>query len=460
MKKYESFDLIIIGGGTAGVEVAFESTKLKKKTALIEPNFIGGICLNTGCIPTKTLLFSSHLYSEIRRAHDFGIDVPDARADFQAIMKRAKSIVENSRKSVELGLNNQYLKIFKEHAVFTGIRKVKVGDVEILGKKVIIAAGSKPHVPPIPGLQDVDYLVGGTPNNSKEDILNLEKFPGSLIIIGGGYIGFEFATFFSELGSKVTIIEGMDKVLGVVDDEIREVLLKKYVNNNFSILTDVKISKVSQHENKVTVFFADKSGKDSSVSGDVIFIATGRVPSSFELHPDKTNVEVDEGGAIRVNANLETSCKGVYAVGDITGKFFFAHTAKREGQIALLNAFGKKSKKFSTNAIPWAAFVDPPISGVGITENKTETGILKAHFSRAARAGIMGEPEGLLKIWFDEKTKKILGAQMIGPNSDDLIGEFSTLINCGGTVDNLREIIHIHPTLSEVADSLVEVKEK
>ncbi len=457
--KEDEFDLIIIGGGTAGVEIAFESTKMQLKTALVEPNFMGGICLNTGCIPTKTLLFSSHLFSEIKRSDEFGISVENAQVNFSQIMKRAKSIVDGSRKGVELGLNSQYLKIFKEHAVFTGLKKIKVGDKEIMGKKIIIATGSKPHVPPIPSLQDIDYLVSGTPNSSKEDILNLEKFPSSMIIIGGGYIGFEFATFFSELGCKITILEGMDKVLGVVDDEIREVLLKKYVNNNFSIMTSVRISKVSQEESQEKVFFTDKDGKENSVSGDIVFVATGRVPSSFELHLDKTKVEVDERAAIKVNDNLETSCKGIYAVGDVTGKFLFAHTAKREGQIALSNAFGKIKRKFNTNAIPWAAFVNPPISGVGATENKSGTGILKAHFSRAARAGIIGEPEGILKVWFDKKTKKILGAQMIGANSDDLIGEFSALTNCGATVAQLKEIIHIHPTLSEVADSLVEEKE-
>ncbi len=458
MKEGKDFDLIIIGGGTAGVEIAFESTKLKLKTALVEPNLMGGVCLNTGCIPTKTLLFSSHLYSKIKNSEEFGITAPNIKVDFQKIMSRSKEIVDSSRKSVELGLNNPYLKIFKEHAVFTGIKKVKVGKGEITGAKIIIATGSKPHVPPIAGLQSVDYLVSGTPNNSKEDILNIKSLPKSIIIIGGGYIGFEFATFFSELGSKVTILEGTPNVLGVIDDEIREILLKKYSKENFSVLTNTQITKVTQDKGAKNVFFKNKGEKENSVSGDTLFVATGRIPSSFELHPEKSKIKVSDRKAIIVNKNLETSCKGVYAVGDVTGKFMFAHTAKREGKIALKNITAKNTEEFDTNAIPWAVFTNPPISGVGTTENKSGMSVLKAYFSRTARARIIGEPDGLLKIWFNKKTKKVLGAQMIGLNSDDLIGEFSALINSKSTVDELKKIIHIHPTLSEVAENLVEVK--
>jgi len=459
----KKFDLIVVGGGTAGTQIAFDATKANVKTALVEPNFLGGVCLNTGCIPTKTLLRSGELYSEIQNSSEFGVNVPldSVSVDFAKVMQRAKGIVESSRKSVELGLNNKNLTLFKDHASFVGKKKIKVGAEVIEGGKIILATGSKPHVPPIPGLNKVDYFVSGTQNNSPEDILNIQTLPQTIVIIGGGYIGFEFATFFYELGSKVIILEGTDSVLRMLDKDVLEILLKRYDPARFSVLTSVKISKVSSDNQGKKVVFTDSEGKQSSVSGDALLVATGRVPSSFELHSDETGIKIGKRSEIIVDDFLETSCKGIYAVGDVTGKVMFAHTAKREGEIAMLNALGnsKTRKKFNTNAVPWAVFVNPPIAGVGQTGlNVKGAGVLKSYFSRAARSGIIGDPKGILKVWFDKKSRKILGAEMIGLNSDDLISEFSALINCGGTVEQLREIIHIHPTLSEVVDSLREEK--
>ena len=458
-KSSRKFDLIVIGGGTAGTQIAFDSTKKNVKTALIEPNFMGGVCLNTGCIPTKTLLRSAELYSEIQNSSEFGISVSGASVDFAAIMQRARGIVDASRKGVELGLNNKNLTIFKDHASFVGERKIQVGEEVIEGNKIIIATGSKPHVPPIPGINEIDYFVSGTQTNSPEDILNIKNLPQTIVIIGGGYIGFEFATFFYELGSKVVILEGMDRVLGMLDSEILEILLKRYDPARFSVLTGIKISKVSAEKGIKKVIFDDNQGKQNSVSGDALLVATGRIPSSFELHPDKSGIKAGKRGEIVVGEFLETSCKGIYAVGDVTGKVMFAHTAKREGVIAMGNALGnsKVKKKFNMDAVPWAVFVNPPIAGVGQT-NAKGAGILKAYFARAARSGIIGNTKGILKVWFNKKSGKILGAEMIGLDSDDLISEFSALISCGGTVENLREVIHIHPTLSEVVDSLKEEK--
>ncbi len=457
----KKFDLIVIGGGTAGTEIAFEATKAGVKTALVEPNFLGGVCLNTGCIPTKTLLRSAELYSEIQNSSEFGINVSSASVDFAKVMQRAKGIVDASRKGVELGLNNKNLTIFKDHASFVGKKKIKVGAEVIEGSKIIIATGSKPHVPPIPGLNEVDYFVSGTQNNSPEDILNIQQLPQTIVIIGGGYIGFEFATFFYELGSKVIILEGTDSVLRMLDKDVLDILLKRYDPERFSVLTGVKISKVSAEGGNKIIAFTDNQGEQGSVSGDALLVATGRIPSSFELHPSASGIRIGKRGEIIVDDFLETSCKGIYAVGDVTGKVMFAHTAKREGMIAMKNAVsGSKSrKKFNTNAVPWAVFVNPPIAGVGQTGKDAKgAGVLKSYFARAARSGIIGDTKGILKVWFDKKSKKILGAEMIGLNSDDLISEFSALINCGGTVENLREIIHIHPTLSEVVDSLKEEK--
>lgn len=453
--KSADFDLIIIGGGVAGLDIAFESAKKNYKTALIEPNYLGGVCLNTGCIPTKTLLRSSELYSEVKAAGDFGINVKNISVDFKKIMQRAQGIVSNSRNRAQLSLNNNNLTLFKEYASFVGEKKVKVKDKIIEGKKIIIATGSKPHIPPIPGLDKVDYFISGTQNNSKEEILNIKKIPKTLVIIGGGYIGFEFAMFFHELGSEIIILEATGKVLNAVDDEILEVLMKS-LPEDFSVITNANITQVSNEKGLKKIYYSDNKGNKKSVSGDALLVATGRTPSTFEMHPEKTNVEKDERGAIKVNEKFETSCNGVYAVGDVTGKVMFAHTARFEGKIAFSNAMENPGVPgtMDFNAVPWAMFVNPSISGVGKTETGSNVGILKAPFSRAARSEIIGDTTGLMKIWYDKKTEKILGAQMIGLDSDDLIGEFTALINCGATLKELRKIIHVHPTLSEVADFL------
>jgi dihydrolipoamide dehydrogenase len=461
-KSSSKFDLIVVGGGFGGMEAAYGAIKKGLKTALIEPNFFGGVCLNTGCIPTKTLLRSAELSTDILRAGEFGINAPQVSVDFSKIMERAKGIIGDSRKSIELSLNNNNLTIFKDHASFVGERKINVGSEVIEGSRIIIATGSKPHVPPINGLEGVDYFVSGTQENSEKDILSLKQLPETIVIIGGGYIGFEFASFFHALKTKVIILEGMDSVLGVLDEEIRELLLKKYQGDDFQILTGVKIKGISQNENIKEIKFTDSQGKENSVSGDVLFVATGRTPSTSDLNLEKAGVKVDKRGAIIVDENLETNKKGIYAIGDVTGKYMFAHTAKREGHIAFQNSVsssGKSKKKFKVNAIPWSVFTAPPVSGVGITENKNgKLGVMKAYFSRAQRAKIIGDSDGLLKVWFEKKSKKIVGAELMGLNSDDLIGEFSALIVCGGTIEDLREIIHGHPTLSEVGDALKEEK--
>lgn len=451
--KSDVFDLIIVGGGVAGVEIALDSTKKNYKTALIEPNNLGGVCLNTGCIPTKTLLRSSEIYSEVKMAGEFGINVKSVEINFKKIMQRVQNIILGLRKGEQSGLNNSNLTLFKEYASFVGERKVKVGDQIIEGKKIIIATGSKPHIPSIKGINNVNYFVSGTQNDSKEEILNIKKIPKILIILGGGYIGFEYATFFHELGSEIIILEATGRVLNSVDDEILKVLMDKYMNKDFSIITEANILEIKNEKGMKKIYY-ENNGEKKFVSGDALLIAAGRVPSTFEMHLEKTNVEKDDKGAIKVNDTFETTCKGIYAVGDVVGRLMFAHTAMFEGKIALSNAMENANIKMDFNAIPWAMFVDPTIAAVGNTNPKGNFGVLKAPFSRATRSEIMGNPNGLLKVWYNKKTEKILGAQMIGINSDSLIGEFSALINCNATLKDLRRVIHIHPTLSEVINAI------
>ncbi len=454
-KKGNKYDLIVIGGGTAGLRASLYSASQFYKTALIDPGILGGTCLNTGCIPTKAMLHSANLFKQSNNLKKFGIIAPKTEFNFEEIMNHVKKIIDNGQEHISKSIQNKNLEIISERAVFISRDEIKAGKQKLIGEKFIICTGAKPRIPALKGIENVDYFLS-------DDIINLKKLPSSIIITGGGYIALEFATFFNSLGAKVSIIERNERLLKDIDAEVSEYLKNHYRSIGIIIKTNAEVLELRQDVIKKVIFTSLDEGTTQSISADEILIATGRSPNTFGLDLESAGVRQGEKGNILINNNLQTSNKKIYAVGDVTGRTPFAHAAKRESHIALVNALEGKKEKMNFELVPWAIFTNPPIGGVGISEEqaiekKIKYGILKALFARAGRATIIDETSGFVKIIYDKKTKKILGGIIIGPRADDIIHEIVALMNVNGTIIDLRNTIHIHPTLSEVFEALKEV---
>lgn len=450
MKK--KYDLMVIGGGTAGLRAALRAVSHGHKTILIEPYELGGTCLNKGCIPTKAMLYASELYKKTLNLKKYGIETSNVKINFPKLMDRVCSIIDEGQVHIKKSVKNCELEIVKEKAVFVNKDTVKAGKREISARKIIICTGAKTFVPPIKGIDKVEYMIS-------DDAVKLRKLPKSIVIIGGGYISMEFARFFNQLGSKVTILERESRILGILDDDIAEALHEFYSEEKVNIVTNANILEVRKGQVIINDVRYPKS-KKKTIIYDKILVAAGRMPNSKELNLEAAGIKTGKRGDILINDYLQTTNSKVYAIGDVNGKAMFAHAAKRETKIAIENALHYKKEKMGFDLMPWAMFSDPPISGIGLNEAQAKekgfrTGILKADFSRAGRATVNGDTRGFVKVIYNKFNKKILGCFIIGPNADDLIHEFVAVMNSKSpTIDVIRKTIHVHPTLSEVMESL------
>lgn len=453
------FELMVVGGGTAGLRTAIYASNHGHKTVMIEPGMLGGTCLNKGCIPTKAMLHASHLYETVQNVKKFGIEIPIVKLNFGQLMKRVHSIINDGQSHIKQSLKTSDLTIIRKNAHFINENTVKAGQDEISADKIIICTGANTFIPPIKGLDKVKFLIS-------DDVVNLKKLPKSITIIGGGYISMEFATFFIDLGCEVTILERSDRLLQVLDTDIAEVLIDIYKKKGIKIITHTNIIEVKQDKGVKKVVINDLKNPKSKkriISSEALLLATGRVPNTRELNLESAGVKTDKRGSILVNEELRSSNKIIYAIGDCNGRAMFAHAAKRESHTALENALDGKKSKMNFKIMPWAMFSDPPISGVGLsekqaTDKKLKFGMLKANFSRAGRATVMGDTRGFVKVLYDKKSRKILGCVIIGPRADDLIHEFVAVMNSSSpTIDTIRKTIHVHPTLSEVMEALIDV---
>jgi len=446
MKK----DVIIIGGGTAGLRLAMKLTNAGKSVALFETGNLGGLggtCLNVGCIPTKALLHASSLFRESKDLAKFGIKV-NSEFNFRKLVERVKGIVKEGQDHIKKSIKRKNLTVVMKAASFINEDTVKAGNVTCSADHIIISTGSKNAIPPIKGLDRVPFL-------TNETVLDMKRFPKSIIMIGGGYICMEFATFFRELGAKVTILEKAPDILMMLDEDVREELKSLY--KDMTIHTDADIHecrKKKQFEVDYTV-----KGKKLKIKADALFVSTGRVPNTEHLDLKNAGVEVDHHCNIIVNEKLQTTNRKIYAVGDCNGKAMFAHAAKRESAIVLHNILNEQKQEMFHDLIPWAVFTHPPIAGVGMNIHMVESkGIpyeVKKSYFTIGRAEIIAHTDGFVKVIIEKGTGKILGAFIIGINADDMIHEFVAVMNSASpTFETIKKTIHVHPTLSEVMENL------
>ncbi|RFU66014.1 dihydrolipoyl dehydrogenase [Peribacillus glennii] len=444
MKNYE---VVVIGGGPGGYVAAEEAAKLCGSVALIENKYLGGTCLNSGCIPSKTLLRHSEVIELMEKAKNWGIEFGSVSISFEKMISRKTTVVENLRNGVASLLRNARVDVYNGTAIVESNHQInielKYGSETITADKIIIATGSKPFVPSINGIENVGY-------HTSDSIFELASLPQSLVIVGGGIIGVEFACIFSALNVEVTIIEMADRLISAEDGEAADLISKKLAKDKVNILTSAKVQELSQNENGKMVRLETKNGEHISIQADELLLASGRTPNLSVI--SKLNLKKN-GPFIAVNKQMETSIPHIYAVGDVIGGWQLAHVASAEGIVAAWNACNL-FKEINYKVVPRCIYSSPEIASVGLTEKEAKEKGKSVrtemfHFRASGKAMAMDESTGFIKLIADETYNEILGVTMVGPHVTEMISEASTLILLEGTVNELEAIIHPHPTLSE-----------
>ena len=449
------FDLIVVGGGPGGYEAALHAAKLGLRTALIEKDFVGGTCLNRGCIPTKALLHASSVYEEAKNGAALGISCEPA-IDLNAVYAYKQQVVEKLRGGVEGLLKSAKVAVIKGLGTLTAPHTVAVGDAAYTAENILLATGSVPARPPIPGLDLPGVLT------SDELLSGVEPFQ-SIVIIGGGVIGMEFATFFNDLGVDVTVVEGLDRLLPLLDKELGQNLAMIMKKRGVKIATGAMVKSVTKTENGLSVNFESK-GAPASAEAEVVLCAIGRRPYTDGLFGEGVSLEM-EGRRIKVNEKFETSMKGVYAIGDVSAKIQLAHVATAQGLYAV-NEIAGKNNGVDLSIVPSCVYTRPEIASVGMTEQEAKDAEIPVKIGKVTmfsngRTVIVNGDRGFMKVLAHAETRRILGVQMMGVNVSDMIGELGLAIANGLTPEDLLKAMRPHPTFEEaLTDALKDLVAK
>ncbi|TVP40438.1 dihydrolipoyl dehydrogenase family protein [Candidatus Nitrosocosmicus arcticus] len=463
----QEFDLIVIGGGS-GLDIASAAAQHGLKVAIIEKDRMGGTCLNRGCIPSKLLIHSANIAEIIKQSDTFGIKVNDFSIDFEKIMNRVNGITDSESDEIKKGLmQSDNPKLFAKECRFVGEKKIAFkregkkldGDEEdeiISAEKIVIASGTKPIIPKIKGLEETGYI-------TSDEALRLKKQPQVLTIIGGGYVACELAHFFGSLGTKIHIIQRNNLLIPQEDEEISqkftEVFSRKYnIHLGYNTESILKINNTNNHTaDTFHVVAKNSSGEILEIDSDQLLVSTGRISNTESLDLDKSGIKINEKGFIIVDEYLETTMKGIFAIGDVVGKYLFKHNANLESQYAYNNIIhGSKKMSVDYTAMPHAIFSSPQVAGVGFTEQelrKKGTEYLKSTYPyiQTGMGEAIEDRDGFVKFLVDKNDRKILGCHIIGTDASTLIHEVLVTMRSGnGTIDSISNTIHIHPALSEV----------
>lgn len=438
----KQFEVVVIGGGPGGYIAAIRAAQLGKKTAVIEKRDMGGTCLNRGCIPTKALLHSADAYHELGSAKSLGIALGEYSFQYKKMAKRKDKVVKQLRSGVENLVVGHGAEIIRGEAVLTGPHTIRVGDETVEAEQIILAAGSVPASIPVPGA-DLPGVI------NSDGVLSMEECPESLVIIGGGVIGVEFATLFSGLGKKVTILEMMPSILWGNDPDICRAATDILTARGVKVCTGAKLMEIKA--GLVCTF--EQNGEILTAEGGLVVMAAGRRPDSANLGLDAAGV-VSERGFVPVDAEMRTNIPHIFAIGDLTGKQQLAHVATAQGIIAAHNTAGEH-RAMNYDAVPGCIYTTPEIACVGLTEEKAiaagrqvKTG--RFNVSGNGRSLAIGCQDGFAKLVVDAETDRVLGCHILAPHATEMIGEITLAIANGLTAEAVGETIHAHPTVSEI----------
>ncbi|WP_053956055.1 dihydrolipoyl dehydrogenase [Inediibacterium massiliense] len=441
-------DIVILGGGPGGYYAAIRAAQLGAKVTLIEKENLGGTCLNLGCIPTKALYRNAQILNTLKNIDQYGIYVNDYSIDIPKIQERKENIIKQLVEGISKLMEANKVEVIYGKGIFKDQNTVSVtlkdeSQIDIKGKNIIIATGSKVLVPPIPGA-DLEGIL------TSKEILNFKDIPQRLIIIGGGVIGIEFATIFNALGSKVTVIELYNHILDKVELDLSKRLTVSLKKKGIQIYTGTAANKIQKENNNFVVYAQGKKG-ELKVEADCVLLASGRAPQVEGINLEEIGIEFDQKG-IKIDENFKTNIDHIYAIGDSIGKKMLAHVASHEGIIVSEKIMGIQST-INQEVIPDCVFTFPEIASVGMTEQEAKNKGISYHtskflFGANGKALTLGEPEGMVKVISNEKDE-ILGVHIMGPHASDLIHEGALAVGKKMKADDISNIIHAHPTLSE-----------
>ena len=450
MKTYDS---IVIGTGQAGPNLAFRLSEAGEKVAVIERHRFGGTCVNNGCVPTKTLVASAYAAYLAHHAGEFGIQIDGKiTTDMKAVKARKDAIVQQFSQGVESWMDGlEKGTVYRGQAQFESPNTVRVGDELLEAKKVFINVGARAFVPPIPGIETVDYLTNST-------IMNVDTVPEHLIVIGGGYIGLEFGQMYRRFGSRVTVLARGERVLSRDDEDVSAGIAEILTGEGIEILTTLCDFTVSKKGSGVQVT-VDCKGEIRTIDGSHLLVATGRVPNTDDLGLEKAGVRTNKRGFIEVDEQLRTSQEGIWALGDCNGRGAFTHTSYNDSEIVADNLLKGQTRRLSDRIPAFALYTDPPLGRVGMSEKEVRASgrpalIATMPMSRVGRAKERGETRGFMKVLVDAETKEILGASLLGLGCDEIIHILIDVMYAKAPYTTIERAMHIHPTVAELLPTL------
>ena len=453
------FDAIIIGTGQAGPALARRLVAAGRKVAIIERKLFGGTCVNTGCTPTKTLVASAYAAHLARRAAEYGVSIAGAiRVDMKAVKARKDAVVAASRDGVERSLKTlKGCTVHEGHARFTGPKEVKVGDEVLKADNIFINVGGRALVPPIPGLDQVPYLT----NSSMMDV---DFLPPHLIVLGGSYVGLEFAQVYRRFGSEVTVIERAPHLIAREDQDVSQAVADFLREEGIDIRVNSRVVGVEKQGNDISVTVetsgSETSGRRAAVAGSHLLLAIGRRPNTDDLGLDRAGIATDARGYIQVDDQLRTNVPGIWALGDCNGRGAFTHTSWNDFEIVAANLLDNDSRRVTDRITAYALYTDPPLGRAGMTETEVRAAgrpalVATRPMERVSRAYEKGETKGFMKILVDKETNRILGASLLGLAGDEVVHCILDVMYANAPASVLQRAMHIHPTVSELVPTML-----
>jgi pyruvate/2-oxoglutarate dehydrogenase complex dihydrolipoamide dehydrogenase (E3) component len=448
------YDAVVIGSGQAGTPLAQKLADQGWTVALIEKEHLGGTCINTGCTPTKTMVASAQVSHYARHAANWGVQVGDVRVDLASVVARKDRIVNQWRSGLEQKVAaRKNLHLYRGAARFIQPHRLRVNQEELEGQRIFINTGTRPAIPPLRGLDRIDYLTNAS-------ILQLRELPDHLLVVGGGYVGLEFGQMFRRFGSDVTIVHRGDRVLPREDPDVTLELQKALENEGVRFVLGARPTDVSRQDGRI-VLTAETGAGSETVRGSHLLIATGRRPNTDDLGAEAAGVQLTPEGFIKVNGRLETNVPGIWALGDVKGGPAFTHVSYNDYQIVYANLIEGKDLTTDRRLVPYAVFTDPQLGRVGLSEQEARAAGHKLKVGKiptawVARAIERGETAGLMKVVVDAETDRILGAAILAPEGGELVQIIEFVMLAGAPYRLLKGAVYIHPTLAEGFWSLME----
>jgi mycothione reductase len=449
----EKYDVLVVGSGS-GMMIAEAAVNSSLKTCLVEKGRLGGTCLNTGCIPSKMVIYPADVVNIIKHAERLGVHAKIESIDFEAIMERTRRFVEHDRRPMEESVGNvEGLTFIQDRGEFTGDHTMKVGDRTIHAENIFLVTGSRPLIPPIKGLDGVNYL-------TSDNIWDLQRRPESIIIAGGGLIACEMAHFFSAMGTETTILSRSPRLLKKAEPEISEVLTAN-LRQRMHVETGIEVTEVKLREDQVEAHAETSGGEKKAFTAEKLLVAAGRTSNADSLKLDKTGVQLDARGYIKVNENYETTKKRIWAFGDAIGRAMYKHVANKEAEIVWHGFREGHFHPLDYDKVPYAVFTWPQVASVGLTEEEAVGRGLNVlvgeyNYIDTAKGAAMEEEDGFVKVVLQEETYRLLGAHIVGAHAPILIQEVVNVMYAGdGTVYPIADAMHIHPALPEVVQRAI-----